>query len=392
MAGEFNRSFKPRRIGLVIDVVGAYGRGVVRGIMAYAKPRNWVVAIEPRWSFEDAPDVKDWDVEGVIAFVYSKPFQRRILARKIIATNVSNFITDNQLPTVIPDDFAVARMAADYFRERGFHHFGFCGPKDHGFSVLRLEGFRRRVAEVGGELHVCDPRSSDMMDWARSLPKPIGVFGCNDQWAHRLLNDCRRAALDVPGEIAIMGVDNDDLLNALVHPSLSSIELPTERIGFEAASLLDRLLDGEAPPTEPICFAPGGVVTRQSTDVSAISDADIITALTFIRDHADQPIRVEDVLATVPLGRRSLERRFRKVMGRSILSEIRRLHIERAKQLLKSTELSMSAISLACGFSNSSRFGITFRDLTGLTPSEFRTNHQTLRSGSADDFPRPRMG
>lgn len=376
MPRSFRRTFTARKIGLAIDVVGAYGRGVVRGVMAYAKPRNWVITVEPRWSFEDAPDVKQWDVEGVITQVYSRDFQRRVLARGVTATNVSNFIADKvRLPTVIPDDRAVGLLAADYFRGRGFRQFGFCGPLDHGFSVLRLEGFRAGVDRIGGELHVCDPRAQEMVKWARSLPHPVAVLGCNDQWAHQLLNDCRRAGIDVPAQLAILGVDNDDLINALVAPSLSSIDLPTERIGFEAARLLDRLLDGRnAPPADPIVFPPGGVVTRQSTDVSAISDPDVVAASKFIREHADQPIRVEDVLDGVPLGRRTLERRFRQAMGRSILSEIRRAHVERAKQLLGATQLSNPAIAEACGFSNSSRFGITFRQLTGVTPGEFRRN------------------
>lgn len=380
MPQRFEQSSVPRRIGLVIDVVGAYGRGVVRGIMAYAKPRNWVVAIEPRWSFEDSPEVEDWDVEGVIAFVYSEAFQRRVIKRKVIATNVSNFIPDIRLPTVIPDDAGVARLAVDYFRERGFKHFGFYGPLEHGFSFLRQEAYAARVREIGGTLHVCNPRAQDTVAWARDTPKPAAVFACNDQWAHQFLKDCRRASIDVPGEISILGVDNDDLVNALVHPSLSSIELPTERIGFEAAQMLDRLLDGEPAPAEPVRLPPIGVVTRQSTDISAISDADVLAAIAFIRQHHDKPIRVEDVVAAVPLGRRTLERRFRTATGRSMLSEIRRAHIEHAKQLLRATQLSMDAIAKACGFSNISRFGITFRDLTGMTPSEFRRSQQTVQA------------
>ena len=379
MARAFERPFTPRKIGLTIDVVGAYGRGVVRGIMAYAKPRNWIIAVEPRWSFEDVPDVKEWDVEGVITQVYSKEFQRRVLARRITATNVSNFIPDEiKLPTVIPDDRAVGALGADYFRGRGFEHFGFCGPLDHGFSVLRLAGYTERVKQIGGELHVCDSRTQDMVKWARSLPKPAAVLGCNDQWAHQLLNDCRRAGIEVPGQVAILGVDNDDLINALVVPSLSSIELPTERIGFEAARLLDELLAGARAPAAPVMIAPNGVVTRQSTDVSAITDEDVTAALRFIREHADQPVRVEDVLEAVPLGRRTLERRFRSAMGRSILSEIRRAHVERAKQLLMATQLAMPAIADACGFGNASRLGITFRQLTGVTPSEFRHSSQVF--------------
>src|SRR5439155_6493209 len=156
-----------------------------------------------------------------------------------------------------------------------------------------------------------------------------------------------------------------------------------ERIGFEAARMLDELLDGSPPPKQPMLLAPIGVVTRQSTNVSAVTDADVVAALKFIREHAHEPIRVEDVLDAVPLGRRTLERRFRQTMGRSVLSEIRRAHVERAKQLLSATQLSMPGIAQGCGFSNCSRLGITFRQLAGMTPSEFRRS-QLARADCAN--------
>src|SRR3954453_14386537 len=199
--GALKAATKPRRIGLAIDVVGAYGRGIVRGIMAYAMPRNWVITLEPQqWSFETVPALTRWAVDGIIAQVYNAEFQRRVLRTKLPATNVSSSILHAKLPTVVPDDAAVGVLAADYFRGRGggglapdffrgrgFRQFAFVGPPQFGYSTRRRQGYAERVAAIGGTLHVCDPLTQDMDAWVRALPKPIAMFGCNDQWAHELL-------------------------------------------------------------------------------------------------------------------------------------------------------------------------------------------------------------
>ena len=369
-------------MGLTIDVVGAYGRGVVRGIMAFAKAANWTIAIEPRWSFDSAPDVEEWNVDGVVTQVYSRAFLRRVIKSGIKATNVSNFVPAGvELPTVLVDDVAVGRVAADYLHGRGFGNFAYYGARGTGFGRLRLAGFQRRLAELGHEplvyVDAGGPGTGDVLDaWVASLPTPIGLMGCNDEFAHRILLSCERLGIAVPESIAVLGVDDDDLLNSLVTPSLSSIRQPTDRIGFEAARLLDGLLRGEAPPPEPLLLEPGAVVTRQSTDVLAIDDAEVAAALAFIRQRGHEPIGVNDVLDHVPAGRRSLERRFRSLLGRTLLGEIQRVRVDRARALLSQTDLAMPQVAQACGFANASRFGVVFRKMTGDTPTAFRAGHR----------------
>jgi LacI family transcriptional regulator len=344
--------------------------------MSFAKANpTWIITVEPRWSFEEPQKVEDWEVDGLIVQVPTPAFEGQIMSRGVPATNVSNYLPSVHLPTVVPDDVAVARMAGEYLLRRGFKHLGFVGPDDMGFGQARLVVFRAAVEEAGATFHVCNPRQVDMAEWVRSIPKPAGVLGCNDDWAHRLLNACRRAGVAVPDEVAVLGVDDDELLNALVTPSLSSIVLPTERIGYEAAAWLDRMLAGDDVPAPGAVrtLPPLAVVTRQSTDILAITDTDVAAAVKFIRDHAADPsVRVNTVLDEVPISRRSLERRFKDALGRSIAAEVRRVRVEQAKQLLVSTELSMPQIAEASGFASATRFGIVFHKTAKVTPTEYR--------------------
>jgi LacI family transcriptional regulator len=172
--------------------------------------------------------------------------------------------------------------------------------------------------------------------------------------------------------LAVVGVDNDDLLCELARPSLSSIIVPAERIGYEAAALLERLLAAARPPRQPLLLPPAGVVARQSSDVLAGGDADVTAAVRFIRDHAHQPLGVDDVLRAVPLSRRSLERRFRALLERGVGEEIRRVHLERAKDLLVTTALSMADVAAQAGFSSVHYLSRVFRQETGLTPTAYR--------------------
>ncbi len=370
---------QPRRIGLALDAVAAYGRGIIRGVMTYTHTRSrWTVSAEPQWSFSEPIDIERWDVDGLIVQTFSREFEKRVLKLGLPATNVSNFCEgEMNLPSILPDDGAVAVMAADYLISLGFRQLGYIWNGEMQYGRLRLESFRRRAAESGITIHECNAANSPLDKWIVKLPKPIGVLGCNDDWAHRILNAARQQGVRVPDEMAVLGVDNDELFNALVTPSLSSLELPTEQIGFEAAAQLDRLMDGEK--LDPLTLLPPvRVVPRASTDVLSIEDEDIVLAVRFIREHAAEPLQVDDVLDHVPLSRRSLERRFRQLVRHSITDEIRRAHINRAKELLANTDLAMSQVAAGSGFTTATRLGIVFHKEVGEAPSEFRRRARVM--------------
>jgi LacI family transcriptional regulator len=158
----------------------------------------------------------------------------------------------------------------------------------------------------------------------------------------------------------------------VLSPPISSISVASQRIGHDAAMWLDRMMNGDPPPKEPIRIAPLGVTSRQSTDVLAIDNPIIVQALRFIESHADQGIVVDDVLRVVPISRRSLEIHFRNLLGRSPTEEIRRVRLEKGRELLARPDLSVAEIALACGFANATRFGVAFRKRFGKTPLAYR--------------------
>lgn len=363
-----------RRIGLAVDAVAAYGRGVIRGIMKYCHSNpQWVITVEPLWSFGTLTDVREWEVDGLIVQTFSLEFEDRVLKMGAPATNVSNFCEGaDHLPTVLPDDVAIGRMGADYLLSLGFTRLGFCWPGNVPFGSLRLAAFQTRAAEAGVEVFECNASEMDLGKWLAQIPKPIGVMGCNDDWAHRALNLCGRLGIKVPDEMAILGVDNDELFNSLVTPSLSSIAIPAEEIGFQAAQMLEQILSGEPLGDRAQILAPLRIVPRKSTDVLSVADPDVVKAIRFIRAHAGIPLKVDAVVDSVPLSRRSLERRFSKVLGHSISDEIMKAHVERAKLLLTTTDLPISEIAAACGLVSSTRLGIVFRASLGESPTEYR--------------------
>ena len=291
------------------------------------------------------------------------------------------------MPRVGVDHEEAGRQAAEHLLDRGLRHFGFVGYPDHAFSLGREEGFRGRVEGAGygmGSYHA--PASSNidptglwgwddgLQGWLSDLPRPVGILASHDIQGVQVSEACLRGGLRVPEEVAIVGVDDDDLLCEMARPSLSSVALPGERIGHEAARLLDLLLTGSGSPAPKanLRLPPLGVVARGSSDVLAIDDVDVAAAVRFIRSHSQEPIRVVEVLDEVSVSRRSLERRFRGALGRGIGEEIRRSRIERAKRLLSETEMPILHVATNSGFSEAKHLSVGFRQVTGMTPTEYR--------------------
>jgi LacI family transcriptional regulator len=383
------------RIGLVFSHSLAYCRGILRGIRQYAEA-------EPHWVFMPvAPDLRSIQAlrplkpDGVIAHIFSDELAKALGRLGVPVVNVSSVLPDLTIPRVGVDDHACGCLAADHFLERGLRHFAFAGHRDHAYSLRRETGFRQTIESKGlrvdcyyerrqrpfdpmGRLWALDKR---IQRWIRALPKPVGIFAPNDLWGVQLTEVCHHTGLQVPEEVAIVGVDNDDLLCGLSRPPLSSVALPGGRVGYEAAALLDRLLAGARAEPEPLLLPPVGVVTRRSTEILAVADHEVATVLGFIRKQRQRQIRVKDILQEVQLSRRSLERRFRTVVGRSLLDEIRRVHVERARNLLAETDLPMHVVAERSGFADGRRFSTVIREVTGFTPTAYR---RQFRSGGSD--------
>ncbi|MFI4876991.1 MAG: substrate-binding domain-containing protein, partial [Blastopirellula sp. JB062] len=247
--------------------------------------------------------------------------------------------------------------------------------------VERLDQAKRRCHRFEST-----PRDSDAYSWTREkrrmaawiekLPKPIGLMACYDIKGQQILDICRELEIAVPEQVAVIGVDNDRLLCDLCDPPLSSVIPDTRTTGYEAASLLDRQMDGERLSGEGIFVPPLGIATRQSTDVTATDDPIIAKAMQFIREHACDGINVHDVLSVVPLSRRVLEYRFKEAAGKTPHEALVSVRLDRVRQLLRETQLSMADIADRTGFEHVEYMSVAFRKKTGMSPSEYRRHVQ----------------
>ena len=253
---------------------------------------------------------------------------------------------------------------------------------EHRYQDERSDRFARAIGERGFSCDVYrhpaakaltwDEEQRHIAAWLERLPKPVAVMTCHDDRGHQVLDACLRVGLTVPDEVAILGVDNDPFLCNLSTPQLSSIDVNPERIGYEAAALLDRLMKGRRPPRRPLLFPPRGLVLRQSTDVTAVGDAHVAQAARLIRDHAHAAVGIEELLAKVPVSRSALFRRFKEHLGRSPKEEMTRVRIERARELLRHSTLSVGAVAERAGYTEAKHFIVIFRRATGLTPLRYR--------------------
>jgi LacI family transcriptional regulator len=376
----------PVRICLVLDHSLGYCRALLRGIKSFAEARpNWLLTLVP----PEPAGLKRLRVlrpAGLIAYVFSRPLGESLLRLRRPLVNVSAIVPDLPAHRVVVDDHLLGRMAAAHLVDRGLLSFGFVGHARLHFSALREEGFREAL-RAAGFVPACFrerglppqslnslvwPSNARLQKWMSALPKPVGIFVPSDTWGYQLLEVCRQIGLSVPDEVAMVGVEVDELLCELARPPLTSVAIPAERIGRQAAALLDRLLAEPGSPPSSLLLPPLGVVTRQSTDVLAVDDPEVVAAVRFIRERGLARIQVGDVLRAVPAARRALERRFRATLGRGIGEEIRRLRIERASYLLASTDYSMSEVARRSGLSDAKQLSAAFRRQTGLTPTTYR--------------------
>lgn len=379
------------RIGLAISHTYSFYRGTLCGVARYAESK-------PEWLFtsvipeqQSLRDLGRSRPAGMIASIYSEEILRGLSGWRRPIVNIDAVLLDTRFPNVKVDNSLVSQLVASHFLDRGLRHFGFIGPPDMLFSRERRDAFRSALQQAGYTLschytpaHLpLDPlgRRWDLdpsvYHWLRRLPKPVGVFAPGDDLGIQIAEACRQVGLRIPEDVALMGVDDDDLNCELSRPRLSSVILPAQRIGYEAAALLDRLLAGEKPPTSPIVIPPVGIAMRRSTEVLAIDDPEVVTAVRYIREHAHIPLSVSDVVRQIASGRRTLELRFRDTVGRGIGEEIRRAHLDLACRLLTRTEMPMKTVAQRSGFSSFRHMAVVFGQLLGMTPTAYRRQHTT---------------
>jgi LacI family transcriptional regulator len=384
---------KVPKVALLIETSNAYARGLLRGIVSYVREhQSWSLHLaEHNRGDKPPPWLAHWKGDGIIARIENQAIATALRTIKVPIVDVSAARLIPSLPWFETDDGAIAHLAAEHLMERGFRMFAYAGDDRFNWSNWRLEHFQNCVRTAGGECRVYSPSKrfaaedeeqiDDLASWVEKLPKPAGVMACYDLRGQQVLDACRRVGVAVPDELAVIGVDNDDLICDLCDPPLSSIIPNTQRTGYEAARLLNEMMMGKKVKGETHLIPPLGVCTRQSTDVLAIHDPNVARAVYFIRQHACDGINVQDVLKAVPHARRLLESRFKKLIGRTPHQEIVRVKLNRVKQLLVETDLPLEAIAERAGFAHVEYLSVAFRRSTGMPPSHFRALNRPV-SGS----------
>jgi LacI family transcriptional regulator len=387
------------QVALLLETSTEYGRGLLRGIVRYSRLQGpWSLYVAPGHLEQVLPRAKSWRGTGIIARIRSPEMAKLIRATGLpfVASSLDESRSsgrDNKFGEIRTNSAAIARMAAAHLVERSLRHYAFCGFVGSGWSLRREEAFARYLADLGfacqthrielanwmqrpNWIETWEDEQPILIEWLKSLPKPVGLMACNDICGREVLQACAVAGLRVPDDVAVVGADNDELMCELSNPPLSSVALDLEKAGYEAARLLDNLMSDHLTGGYVIEVEPVYVVTRQSSDVIAQRDPCVATALRFIKDHAGHGISVPDVVAHVGVSRRTLERRLLRSLGRSISSQITQYRLERAKRLLLETDLPSHRVATGAGFGSTKTFNRVFRRAVGVPPIHFRLQSQ----------------
>jgi LacI family transcriptional regulator len=379
------------KVALLVETSRGIGRELLRGIARYSSLNGpWCFHISPGDFKQAVPKIKQWGGTGIIARIPDDKSAKAILKTGVptIALGLSDeqMLANNplsQLSEISSNPVDVATLAAEHLLECGLENFAFVGCHDRGWAKRREIAFYNILSERGYLPHVyrqpakkadCiwEREQTFMAKWIAGLPQRTGVFACDDDRGREVLEACVLAERKVPDDIAVVGVDNDQVFCELSDPSLSSVALNAYGAGFRAAELLDGLMKKKVRKPQRILIEATGVISRRSTDTVAVDDKHLVTAIQFIRRTNGKTISVDHVVKEAALSRRALEKRFRELLGRSVHEEIQLARLKSAKRLLIETEYPISKCAKIAGFKTTGYFIQFFVKWVGKTPRRYR--------------------
>ncbi len=391
------------KVIITADTSRVSGRRLIRGIAKYARLHGpWLFNRQPMFNqyqtgskiskseLKTLPQFKKFNPDGIIANnVNNKEQFDHILNMGVPMVIIGDYIpeeTSSRFIRIYGDTEAIGKLAAEHLLDRGYKNYAFCGYDFINWSHARGNGFSKVLAENGFQTHYyVQPKSPSkrrweneqyiMAKWLQSLPKPVGVMACNDDRAQQVIEACKIENLHVPEQVSVLGVDDDEFVCDLTEPPLSSVFLNNEKAGFEASILLHKMMEDENFPNQEIIVAPTHIATRQSTEILALDDPQVALAVRYIRQHCKELIQVSDVVNVVALGRRTLEERFNKIIGRSIFNEIIRYRINKISEALLESNKSISEVALDFGYSSEAHISRYFKRIQGVTPLEYRKRY-----------------
>jgi LacI family transcriptional regulator len=381
------------RILLSVESSRGFGRDLLTGISNFTRIYNpWTISRKPPFFRYGNVDKFDFDtikndLDGIITRIPEEiPIIQKLGIPAIVATVLlpPGFKLDPHYPTITSNNEAIAQVAMDYFISQGFSRVAYCGFGDVSWSLQRREAFKSYAKEMGYDVLCYDPPAESSWeeeiqiigDWLKVLPKPVAVLACSDDRGEDIIEAAKISRVRIPEEVAVLGIDDDNLICNLSNPTLSSVVLNTQKTGFQAAELLNRLINGEETMTgQRLLLQPLYVEARQSTDILAIEDPEVACALGFIRQKAREAIQVQDVVNATGISRRVLESRFRKILNRSVLQEIRSVRVKTIARMVCETNMSIKSIAISLGFTSIDHISRYFKKEKGISLHQYRQKY-----------------
>jgi LacI family transcriptional regulator len=379
-------------VAVLVETSSGWGRRLIEGVANYAaKHGPWHLRVEQRGRSEHLNLPPDWRGEGVIARISTRHMHDALKQLGVPVVNVSAIeLQACDFPRITSDYHACAHVMAEHFLERGFEHYGYAGPLQYGYvqrllkeieAVLKDAGVNSKVSTFNYRVKSVANRGwslqdKKLKDWLSNQPRPLAAIGWATAAAAHMIDACRSIGLAIPDDVAVLSSDEDELINGSTVPPMSGLAVASGQIGYRAAELLDQLMSGKRSVSTTEMIPPIEIITRASTETFSIDDPELLRAVLYMRQNAFRPLTIEEVADAVPMGRRSLERRYQAWFGHTPLAELSRIRLVRAKQLLSQTDQAISNISLACGFGATSYFSVWFKEATGLSPIKYRSSTQ----------------
>ncbi len=386
-----------RTVGLLIESSRGYGRGLMRGIAKFVRMHNdWSIIYQERMLADAIPlQMEQTKCDGILARIDTDIQKNWLVKRRIPVVDLRGRIVIPRIPRLIPDDKAVAEMAAEHLLSRGSRHFAFCGFARADYSQTRRDYFCAAIRAAGHSVMVYEsPTAAERIDtvgteisgtahaaelgnWLCDLPRQTGMMACNDICGRNVLDLCHIHGITVPDHVALIGVDNDEILCDLADPAMSSVILPTESIGFQAAELLAHMMNGEMALRPEILIAPIGIMKRRSTHAVVEDDPCMMEALAFIRANACAGINVDQVLdhlagKNILVSRSTLDRHFHETLKSSPKEQITNARMDRVRQLLRDTNWPVQKIAEDVGMAGAAQLAAVFKHSAGMTLGEYR--------------------
>ncbi|MEM1441941.1 MAG: DNA-binding transcriptional regulator [Verrucomicrobiota bacterium] len=379
---------KVKRVAILVETTRSYTRELLTGVRRYLEGAGqWSTFLELR-ALESSfpPWLGNWEGDGILTRTHSQEMADAIALTGVPAVELRSTNYDQGFPFVGMDNALIGEMVAEHFLNRGYRRFAAYTLDTESFFRERVSNFVSRVKAVGADCELLpsqgestpvdwERHQSDLMEWLRSLEKPIGIFATNDQLASRLLDACQRASIAVPEEVAVVGCENEETLCTFTSPTLTSVQFDGEQVGFRAAEVLDRLMMGRETDTE-VLIPPKGIEVRGSSDEWVLEDALVLQAVRLIREEALAGITVGSLCERLNVSRSTLERRMKTHLKRGAKEELLRVRFREVNRLLRNTDFTIETISELTGFSHAHYLQAAFRDRYGMTPGAYRRKNR----------------